>query len=179
MNLYKLKCLLRHLWLDADDTRSAIPKGLLASLAQRVAASEERHTGQVRICIEAGLPLSYVWRLSNDCTMAQLVRQRAVMMFGKLGVWDTEDNNGVLIYLLLGEHAIEIVTDRGLTHRVPDTHWKKVVGHMVESLRQGRFEDGITDALAEVSAFLVTHYPSGSADGQAEVNELPDQPFLG
>ena len=39
-------------------------------------------------------------------------------MFGKLRVWDTEHNNGVLIYLLLAEHAIEIVADRGLSSRV-------------------------------------------------------------
>ena len=75
-------------------------------LARRVAASEQRHSGEVRIYVEAGLPLSYLWR---DATP----RERAVAMFGKLRVWDTEQNNGVLIYLLLAEHAIEIVADRG------------------------------------------------------------------
>ena len=45
-------------------------------------------------------------------------------MFGKLRVWDTEHNNGVLIYLLLAEHAIEIVADRGLNEQVPPQQWQ-------------------------------------------------------
>ena len=76
-----------------------------------MAASERRHSGEIRVCVEAGLPLSYLWR---DAT----ARERAVTMFGKLRVWDTEHNNGVLIYLLLAEHAIEIVADRGLNRHV-------------------------------------------------------------
>ncbi|MDB5891626.1 MAG: hypothetical protein JWP47_2457 [Polaromonas sp.] len=178
MTFYKLKCLFRHLWLDADDTRAAVSEEMLARLTELVAASEDQHTGQVRICVEAGLPLSYIWRLSHDCTMAQLVRQRAMMMFGKLAVWDTEHNNGVLVYLLLGEHAIEIIADRGLSHRVSVTHWKEVVAHLSHALRQGRFEEGISQALAEASALLVAHYPAHPANGEAQRNELPDEPFL-
>ena len=176
---YKLKCLSRHLWLDAGDTHKAVSPQLLDKLAQRVTVSEGRHTGEVRICIEAGLPLSYVWRLGDACNMADLVHQRALMMFSKLRTWDTEQNNGVLVYLLLGEHAIEIIADRGLSHRIPQTHWKEVIAHMSGTLREGRFEDGITDALAEVSALLVAHYPSAAAGASSAVNELPDPPFLG
>ena len=83
----------------------------LARLQARVAASEATHSGEIRLCIEAGLPLSYLRRRAT-------ARERAVAMFGKLRVWDTAHNNGVLIYLLLAEHAIEIVADRGLSARV-------------------------------------------------------------
>ena len=76
-----------------------------------MAASERRHSGEIRVCVEAGLPLSYLWRGAT-------ARERAVTMFGKLRVWDTEHNNGVLIYLLLAEHRIEIVADRGLNRHV-------------------------------------------------------------
>ena len=159
----------RHLWLDQDDTRKAIPHDLAQRLKQRVAASEQRHGGEVRICVEAALPLSYLWRNATP-------RQRAVAMFGKLRVWDTEHNNGVLIYLLLAERAIEIVADRGLATKVAEAEWHATIGRMRAALRDGRFEDGLTLALEEVSALLVQHFPL--QDGQVNPNELPDAPVL-
>ena len=168
--LGRLQRILRHRWLDEDDTRRAIPAELVERLARRVAASEQRHTGEVRIYVEAGLPLSYLWR---DATP----RERALSMFGKLRVWDTEQNNGVLIYLLLAEHAIEIVADRGLARRVPQEVWQEIVQRMGRALRDGQFEDGITQALEEVSALLVEHFPR--APGTPDTNELPDAPVLG
>ena len=166
----KWRRLLKHLWLDEDDTARAIPPELVERLARRVAASERRHTGEVRIYVEAGLPLSYLLRGAKP-------RERAVAMFGKLRIWDTEQNNGVLIYLLLAEHAIEIVADRGVARHVPHAQWQAVVEHMRTAFREGRFEDGLTHALEEVSALLVQHFPA--APGAANANELPDAPVLG
>jgi len=164
--------LARHRWSEGT-LRTALPADLLERLTQRVAASERRHTGQIRICVEGGLPLSYLWRGAR-------ARERAVTQFGKLRVWDTEHNNGVLIYLLLAEHAIEIVADRGLARTVPPETWRTLVTHMGEAFRAGRYEDGLTQALAEVSALLVAHFPA-AADGTRDAadNELPDAPVLG
>ncbi|HZY16861.1 MAG TPA: TPM domain-containing protein [Ramlibacter sp.] len=168
--LARLRRMLRHRWLDDADTRRAMPPELVQRLAARVQASEQRHTGEVRIYVEAALPMSYLWR---DAT----ARERAVAMFGKLRVWDTEHNNGVLIYLLLCEHAIEIVADRGLAHRVEAGEWQRIVQRMGGAFRDGRFEDGLTQALAEVSALLVQHFPAGPQTQPS--NELPDEPVLG
>ena len=93
---------------------------LAQQLTRQVADSEQRHTGQVRICVEAGLPAAYIWGGAN-------ARERAVSLFGKLGVWDTEENNGVLIYLLLADRAIEIVADRGLARQIPAGTWDTAV----------------------------------------------------
>ncbi len=98
-------------------------------------------------------------------------------MFGKLRVWDTEDNNGVLIYLMLAEHSIEIVADRGIDRHVSRADWQAMVGRMGAAFREGRFEDGLTQALEEVSALLYEHFPLSA--GQADSNELPDEPVLG
>ncbi|MDB5944958.1 MAG: hypothetical protein JWQ13_4524 [Ramlibacter sp.] len=166
----RLRRLLRHRWLDEDDTRKAIPPAMVERLMRRVAASEGRHSGEIRICVEASLPSSYIWR---DATP----RERALAMFGKLRVWDTGNNNGVLIYLLLAEHAIEIVADRGLSSRVPPAEWTAMVQRMGDAFRQGRFEEGLTQALEEVSALLVRHFPA--AAGTVNPNELPDEPVLG
>ncbi len=119
----------------------------------------------MRICVEAALPSSYLWRNAS-------ARERAIAMFGKLRVWDTERNNGVLIYLLLADHAIELVADRGLNRHVDPRHWQHVVEHLREALRAGRYEDGLTTALEEVSAALVEHFPS--VEGVAGANTLPN-----
>ena len=166
----RLGRLLRHRWLDESDTRKAIPPDMLQRLMQRVAASETRHSGEIRICVEASLPSGYVWRGAT-------ARERAVAMFGKLGVWDTQHNNGVLVYLLLAERAIEIVADRGLDARVPPAQWSAMVKQMGSAFRDGRFEDGLTQALEEVSALLVQHFPL--AAGESNPDELPDEPVLG
>ncbi|MEJ8836935.1 TPM domain-containing protein [Ramlibacter sp. AN1133] len=168
--MQRIRRLLRHRWLDESDTRRAIPPALAQRLAERVAASERRHTGEVRIYIEAGLPLSYLWRGATP-------RERAIAMFGKLRVWDTEHNNGVLIYLLLAEHAIEVVADRGLARHVPQEQWQQIVQRMGGAFRAGRYEEGLAQAVDAVSAVLVRHFPL--RDGEANPNELPDRPVLG
>ncbi|MCB2034974.1 MAG: TPM domain-containing protein, partial [Ottowia sp.] len=101
----------------------------------------------------------------------------------KLRMWDTAQRNGVLIYLLLAEHAIELVADRGLAARVPPAQWQGMVGRLGQRLADGAFEDGLTQALEEVSAALVEHFPEPlGPDGQPlapKRNELPDAPVLG
>jgi uncharacterized membrane protein len=161
----RLARILKHRWTDETDTARALGAAALARLEQRVAASERRHSGEIRLCIEAGLPLSYLWR---DATP----RQRALTMFGKLRVWDTEHNNGVLIYLLLAERAIEIVADRGLNRHVGADEWRRIVEGMRGEFRAGRFEQGLVQAIDTVDALLARHFPL--AAGQANPNELPD-----
>jgi uncharacterized membrane protein len=159
----------RHRWLDETDTARALAPAALERLEARVAASERRHSGEIRLCVEAGLPLSYLWRGASP-------RERALAMFGKLRVWDTEANNGVLVYLLLAEHAIEIVADRGVARQVPQAHWDAVVGGMREAFRAGRFEDGLAQAVDAVDAMLAHHFPLVA--GQPNANELPDRAHL-
>jgi uncharacterized membrane protein len=169
MTMGRLTRIFKHRLHDHTDIARAINAAALARLQARVAASEQHHSGEIRLCVEAGLPLSYLWRRAT-------VRQRAVTLFGKLRVWDTEHNNGVLIYLLLAEHVIEVVADRGVARAVPQAHWQAVVEGMRQAFRQGRFEEGLAEGLAQaidaVDAVLVQHFPL--AAGQANPNELPD-----
>ena len=175
--MHKLKTILRHLWLDASDAQNALPPDMLQRLTQRVAASEGRHTGQIRIYVEAALPMSYLWRLGENCTIKALSRQRAVMLFGKLRLWDTEQNNGVLIYLQLAEHAIEIVADRSVDRQVSAQQWQAMTDRMSTAFRAGQFEDGLTQAIGEVSTVLVAHFQAIA--GSKPFNEQPDEPVLG
>ncbi len=162
--------LIRHRLLDETDARRALGPAALDRITARIAASEQDHSGEIRVCVEAGLPLSYLWRGAS-------ARERAVSMFGKLRVWDTEANNGVLIYLLLAEHAIEIVADRGLACHVEAGHWQAIVTGMRDAFRQGRFEQGLMQAIAAVEAPLLRHFPLRA--GERNTNELPDRPHIG
>jgi uncharacterized membrane protein len=97
-------------------------------------------------------------------------------MFGKLRVWDTEQNNGVLIYLLLAEHAIEIVADRGLSARVPAQEWQRIAQSMQAAFKNGEFEAGLDQAVDAVGALLALHF--ALAPGETNPNELPDAPYV-
>ncbi|MEO8858488.1 MAG: TPM domain-containing protein [Burkholderiaceae bacterium] len=174
----RLQTFFKHRWLDESDTRRAIAPDALERLRQRVAASELRHGGEIRMFVEASLPISYLWRhLRHKSPMAELARERALSIFGKLRVWDTENNNGVLIYLLLAERRIELVADRALDRVVDAPQWQAMVQRMGAAFSSGRFEDGLAQALEEVTEPLVRHFPLHP--GSSDSNELPDTPELG
>ena len=162
----RLLRLLKHRWWDERDARRALPAAVLDRLQAQVAASERQHSGEIRLCIEAGLPLSYL-------RQGLSARDRAITLFGKLRVWDTEHNNGVLVYLLLAERAIEIVADRGLTQHVPQSTWDALVAGMRENFRDRRFEQGLAQAVEAVDGLLKAHFALDA--GQANPNELPDR----
>lgn len=166
----KLIRLFKHRWWDDADTRRLLGPEALQRLEQQVQASEARHSGEIRLCIEGGLPLGYLWRNAT-------AHERALSMFGKLRVWDTEDNNGVLIYLLLVEHRIEIIADRGLARRVPQTQWDGIVHGMSDTFRAGHIEEGLSRAIDAVTELLVQHFPL--ADGASNPNELVNRPHVG
>lgn len=160
---------LRHRWTDRGDVRRALDEAALARLQARVAASEQRHRGEIRLAIEAGLPHSYLWKGLD-------ARARAVTLFGKLRVWDTEENNGVLIYLLLADHAIEIVVDRGLARQAEGPAWARIVERMREAFRAGRFEQGLEEAIDAVDSLQTRHFPRQAVG--IDRNELPDSPII-
>ena len=161
--------LLKHRRLDETDTKRLLGDGALQRIEARVAASEQRHSGEIRVCIEAGLPLSYIKREAP-------VRERAVMMFGKLRVWDTEHNNGVLIYLLLAERRIELVADRGVNRHVDSAAWQRVTDAMGAAFKSGQFEAGLAQAVDAIDALLVQHFAIDAREPNP--NELPDAPAV-
>ncbi len=165
----RLTRILKHRWLDEHDAARLLDKAALDRLEAQVAGSEKKHSGEIRLCVEASLPLSYLWRNAT-------ARERAITMFGKLRVWDTEQNNGVLIYLLLAEHAIEIVADRGLARVVPQAHWQAVLHGMREAFARGEFEPGLAAAVRAVDEVLARHF--AVADGLQNPDELPNRAHL-
>ena len=160
---------LRHVWLDAADARRAVTPAGLQRLEEAVRRSETRHRGELRLCVEGGLPASALWRGMGS-------RQRAAELFSGLRVWDTAHNNGVLIYLLLADHRIEILADRGLTDRVPAAVWQDMADRLGQAMARGEPEQGMALAVDEVGALMRAHYPL--TPGERNVNELPDAGVL-
>jgi hypothetical protein len=169
--LDRLIRVLRHRW--EKDAAHTLSTEVFERLRLRVANSEQLHSGEIRICIEAGLPSSYLWR--NE-PMTALLRQRAMAQFGRLRVWDTEHNNGVLIYLCLAEHAIELVADRGVNRIAPANYWHATIDTLGTALKHGAFEEGLGLAVDAVGSLLHTHFPLSAGDSNP--NELPDAPTV-
>jgi uncharacterized membrane protein len=169
----RIQRILKHLWLGTVPGHHSMAPDVARKLTQAVAKSEQRHSGEIRIYIETSLPMSYLWRKAST---RQITRQRALTLFGKLRVWDTAHNNGVLIYLLLAEHAIEVVADRGLNASVEPQVWQAMVARMSAAFKAGDFEAGLSEALGQVSDLLAQHFPL--AAGETNPNEMPDAPVL-
>ena len=158
---------LRHLFVRS--ARALYPPDCLKRLAGAIADGEAAHRGQVCFAVESALPIGLV--LSGHDA-----RSRAVEVFARLRVWDTAANNGVLIYLLLADHRIEIVADRGLDAMVSAEQWRGVCQLMEERLTAGEPEAAALQGVAAVSALLAEHFPR--TDGARNQNELPDLPQI-
>lgn len=163
----KIARLLRHLLAPDWTVRLAFPAGSMRRIGDAIAASERRHGGQIRFAVETALdPLSILRDVG--------ARERAIEVFSALRVWDTEHNNGVLIYLLLADRDVEIVADRGISARVPKQGWEAICWEMEALLRNRDFERAVVAGIGAVGAHLAQHYPPEGASA----NELADKPAI-
>ena len=163
----KLTRLLRHLTMPQWRAGQVLPRGALRQIERVIAEAESRHSGQIRFAVENALDLHALLR-------GESARERAIEVFAALRVWDTEHNNGVLIYLLLADRDVEIVADRGIHERVGSHAWEEVCREMEAAFQKGRFDVGVFGGIARVSRYLETYFP-GQAPG---TNELPDRPVV-
>jgi hypothetical protein len=162
---------------DVRGSARLLPQASLTRIEAQVAQGERLHSGQIRVCVETHLPRSYLWRCVRQGTsLPELIAQRALMLFAKLRVWDTERNNGVLIYVLLAEHAIHVVADRGVNALVAPEGWSSVIAPMQQAFAQGDFEAGLLQAVDAVSEVMALHFPVALT--AARPDAMPDAPVL-
>ena len=165
--MHRAHRMLRHTVTDHRSVARAFPTAGLAAIERAIAAGERMHRGQVCFAVEGALPPLRVLRKLTP-------RERALEVFGLLGVWDTEENAGVLIYLLLADRDVEIVADRGIDRQVDVGTWQAICTRMEAAFAQARYVDGVVEGIREISALLATHFPHAGAIG----NELPDRPVV-
>ena len=159
--------LLRHLVETHWATRRRFSPPVLDRIEAAVGAAERTHAGELRVVVETDLD---AWSIVSGKTP----RQRALEVFAAAHVWDTALNNGVLIYVLFADRAVEIVADRGFNGLVASPEWEQVCRAMEAEFRRGRWEHGAIAGVQAVAALLARHFPSGAGAG----NELPDRPVL-
>ncbi len=158
---------LKHLFAPQWIIARAFPRRALTAIEHAIRDSEKTHDGELRFAVEAGLDLLPLLK-------GQTARQRAYEVFAQLGVWDTAYNSGVLIYVQLVDHRIEIVADRGINAKVPQQQWDAICRRMEAAFRESRFEGGALKAIEEISALLARHFPPRGDNP----DELPDKPVV-
>jgi len=163
--------LFRHMIATHWRTRMLFPKTTLDAIEQAIARAEQTHAGEIRFAVETALtPLHIVQGVT--------VRARAHDVFAHLRVWDTELNNGVLVYVQVADRGVEIIADRGFTGRVAAAEWEAVCRLMEEHYRAGRFQAGSVAGVDAIAQLLARHFPQDPKAPAASRNELPDRPTL-
>ena len=157
------KHLIEHHWR----ARRIFTRSVRARIEQAITAGEATHAGQVRFVVEGALDGAPLFR-------DQSARARALDVFAHLRIWDTEHNNGVLIYLLLADRKVEIIADRGIDARVGETGWQNICRDLEAEFRRGQFEAGAIKGIEAVSRELAKYFPPQASHR----NELPDAPVV-
>jgi len=163
----KVRRVLRNLLTPPWAARRRFDAGVLDAVEAAIRASESRHTGEIAFAVEGALEPRDLWRGTS-------VRERAIEVFSELRVWDTAENDGVLIFVLLAERDVEIVADRGAAARIPPESWERVCRAMEEHFRAGRFQEGALAGVHGVGELLARHFPRAGGDA----NELGDRPVV-
>ena len=162
-----IKRIARHLLVTHWQVNRAFPRQTLIAIEKAIKASEIAHAGEIRFAVEGALH-------STPLLKGQSARERAIELFSQLRVWDTEHNNGLLIYLLLADRAVEIVADRGIHAKVGREKWEKICRTMEAAFKQRKYESGVVSGIEAVTRQLVEHFPAAGEDR----NELADKPMV-
>jgi uncharacterized membrane protein len=161
-----LKRLYRHLTTTRSELHRDFPDARLDEIAAAVKRAESEKRGQIVVALEAALHMDAIYERLTP-------RTRAAHLFGSLRVWDTESNNGVLIYLLLADHAVEILADRHAARNISQTDWDSIAQGTADLCAAGRYSDAILQAVNQVQALLPPDQPTAP-----DSNELPDRPVI-
>lgn len=159
-----LSRLWKHLTTTASVGRRAFPQETLNAIQQAIADGERQHRAEVRVVIEADLR---PWQVLQGETS----RMRAQELFAEHGVWDTEENTGILVYILLADHKVEILPDRAVKRALTAEQWLSVCRTMTEAFRQGRYHDGVLSAIQQLNTMLAQHFPDDGSSHDQLVNE--------
>lgn len=162
-----IKRIVRHLLATHGRVSTVFPRDTLSAIEKAIKACDAGHVGEVRFAVEGALHSTALFN-------GQSARDRAVEVFSQLRMWDTEHNNGVLIYVLLADRDVEIVADRGVHAKVGTQEWQTICHAMEEAFRQGAYRDGAVSGIEAVAQHLKRHFPA-YPDAR---NELPDVPAV-
>jgi uncharacterized membrane protein len=155
----------RHLFTTGWSLRRAFDAAALQAIEQAIAEAERSHGGEIRFAVEAN-------RGAIDLVRGITPREQALEAFARLGVWDTDANNGVLIYVSWADRDVEIVADRGFNGRVTEQEWAQVCHRMEQAFARGAARQAVVEGIRAAGALIARHFPA------VDRNELPNRPVL-
>ena len=158
--------IMRHWFTPSWRLKKLLSNDELEKIAQHIEASEAQHTAEIAIALETRLPWSYLARQAHS-------RERAWAAFSKMQVWDTPDNNGVLMYFLLAERRIEIVADRSCAQIIDEAQWNAWVHTLHIAMHNNDLVGGIKEVVTELTSILEKHFPQLENNQENRVNNQP------
>jgi uncharacterized membrane protein len=161
------KRIVKHLLVTRGQVNKSFPANALNAIEQEITFSESLHAGEIRFVVEGALDGAPLYQ-------EQSVQERAIDIFSQLRIWDTEHNNGMLIYVLLADRAVEIIADRGIHAKVGAEEWQKICRKMESDFAQGDFKQGVCTGIKAITQHLAVHFPAREDD----INELPNKPVV-
>lgn len=152
MSIFSFKSGARHLFNPADEER----------IVSAIRAAEKRTSGEIRVFIE------------SKCRFVDPVDRAAEVFFG-LKMEQTEDRNGVVLYVAMKHHQLAIFGDEGIHKIVGSEFWNTEVQKILQEFNAENYVDGIITIVRDIGEALVKHFPYE----QEDKNELPDNIVFG
>ena len=162
-----IKRIFKHTLTTQWHSKKYFTPAVLDAIEQEISHSEAQHSGEIRFVVEGALDGAPLFK-------NQSAHDRALDIFSQLRIWDTQDNNGLLIYVLLADHAVEIIADRGINAKVGSSEWQTICSVMQNEFAKGNFQNGVCDAIKSITQHLIKHFPVSATD----TNELPNKPVI-
>ena len=162
-----LSRLIKHLFSHGCKVGSHFSSKDLEVITKAISESESQHTGQICFAVEGAMDMPSLFKNQSS-------RECAIEVFSRLKVWDTEHNNGVLIYVLIADHAVEIISDRGINKRVDPNEWQAICHDIESKFAQGSYQQGVLSGIDKLTQVLHQHFPRTSSS----TNEISDIPVI-
>ncbi|HEX5551643.1 MAG TPA: TPM domain-containing protein [Chitinophagaceae bacterium] len=131
-------------------------------IVEAIREAERMTSGEVRLFVE------------HRCQFVNAM-DRALEVFAKLQMQQTQHRNGVLVYIAIKDRQFAILGDEGIHQKVGENFWKGQAAGLRNCFREGKVVEGIARCIREIGASLQHHFPYESDDD----NELPDNIVYG
>ena len=148
-------------------TKSYFTSNQLEQIEQAVGVAELGHPGEIMVIIEGNLPLRQAYWVDSH--------QRALDLFSLFKVWDTQYNSGMLLYVNICEHHLELLADRGIHQFVAPEHWQTICDQVLAEFKQEKYGEGVLAGVQLIGQTLQAFYTLQVEDSG---NERANRPIL-
>ncbi len=131
-------------------------------IQSEISKVEKSTSGELRLCL----------RKSRGVFEKKFTpRELAIKEFHKLGMHNTDEKTGVLIFILFSDRKFEIVADEGINSKIPEEKWEFITSHLKKEFSSENYKNGIIICLNEIKDILAREFPYKEGDK----NELSDE----